>query len=78
MSWSSPPVDLGYRAVLGAVLARQVAHHTEAGLPVPAAHGEATGTVFAMSACVALLGIVAAILLKPVLPRTSPDLSKKD
>ena len=64
--------------VLGAVLARQVAHHTAAGLPVPAAYGQATATVFAISAGVALLGVVAAILLKPVSLRTSLDLSEED
>ncbi|MEV6712853.1 MDR family MFS transporter [Lentzea sp. NPDC051208] len=64
--------------VLGAVLARQVAHHTAAGLTVPAAYGEATGTVFAISAGVAVLGVVAAVLLKPVSLRTSLDMSKKD
>ncbi|GHH39652.1 EmrB/QacA family drug resistance transporter [Lentzea cavernae] len=64
--------------VLGAVLARQVAGHTAAGLPVPAAYGEAAGTVFAISAGVALLGVVAAVLLEPVSLRTSLDVSKED
>lgn len=64
--------------VLGAVLARQVAHHTAAGLPVPAAYGEATGTVFALSAGVALLGVLAAVLLRPVSLRTSLDVTKDD
>ena len=64
--------------VLGAVLARQVAHHTAAGLPVPAAYGEATGTIFALSAGVALLGVLAAVLLKPVSLRTSLDVSTDD
>jgi EmrB/QacA subfamily drug resistance transporter len=64
--------------VLGAVLARQVAGHTAGGMPVPAAYGEATGTVFAISAGVALLGVVAAVLLKPVSLRTSLDVSEED
>ncbi|WP_394620232.1 MDR family MFS transporter [Lentzea sp. JNUCC 0626] len=64
--------------VLGAVLARQVAGHTAAGLAVPAAYGEATGTVFAISAGVAVLGVVAAVLLEPVTLRTSLDVSKED
>ncbi|MBP2328181.1 EmrB/QacA subfamily drug resistance transporter [Kibdelosporangium banguiense] len=64
--------------VLGAVLARQVAHHTAAGMTVAAAYGEATATVFAISAGVALLGVLAAILLKPVALRTSLDVSKGD
>ena len=64
--------------VLGAVLARQVSHHTAAGLAVPAAYGQATGTVFALSAGVALLGVVAAVLLGPVSLRTGLDVSEED
>ncbi len=60
-------------AVLGAVLARQVASHTADGTPVPAAYGDATGHIFMISAAVAALGIVAAVLLKPVTLRTSLD-----
>jgi hypothetical protein len=40
-----------------------------------AAYGEATGTVFAISAGVALLGVVAAVALKPASLRTSLDIS---
>ena len=36
-----------------------------------AAYGTATGHVFAISAAVALLGVLAAVLLKPVTLRTS-------
>ncbi|GAA2700634.1 MDR family MFS transporter [Actinoplanes palleronii] len=60
-------------AVLGAILARQVASGTAAGVPAPIAYGDATGHVFAISAGVALLGVVAAVLLKPVTLRTSLD-----
>ncbi|GAB7039040.1 MULTISPECIES: MFS transporter [Catenuloplanes] len=60
--------------VLGAVLARQVAADTAAGVPAPDAYGDATGRVFAISAGVALLGVVAAVLLRPVSLRTSLDL----
>ena len=42
---------------------------------VRAAYGDATGHVFLLSAAVALLGVVAAVLLKPVTLRTSLDLS---
>jgi MFS family permease len=64
-------------AVLGAILARQVAARTADGVPVPAAYGEATGQIFTVSAGVAVLGIVAAVLLKPVLLRTELDLSRE-
>jgi EmrB/QacA subfamily drug resistance transporter len=60
-------------AVLGAVLARQVAGRTAQGVPAPAAYGDATGHIFAVSAGVALLGVLAAILLEPVALRTSLD-----
>jgi ABC-type nitrate/sulfonate/bicarbonate transport system permease component len=60
-------------AVLGAVLARQVADSTARGVPAPAAYGDATGHIFAVSAGVALLGVLAAVLLKPVSLRTSLD-----
>ncbi|GAA1615854.1 MDR family MFS transporter [Actinoplanes couchii] len=60
-------------AVLGAILARQVAsagHDTS----VATAYGNATGHIFAISAGVALLGVLAAVLLKPVRLRTKLDL----
>jgi EmrB/QacA subfamily drug resistance transporter len=60
-------------AVLGAILARQVASHTAGGASVPEAYGDATGLVFAISAGVALLGVAAAVLLKPVHLRTKLD-----
>ncbi|GAA2501091.1 MFS transporter [Winogradskya humida] len=60
-------------AVLGAVLARQVASSTAAGTSPATAFGDATGQVFLISAGVATLGIVAAVLLKPVTLRTSLD-----
>ncbi|WP_306209128.1 MDR family MFS transporter [Actinoplanes sp. RD1] len=59
--------------VLGAVLARQVAAHTAEGLPAPAAYGQSTGTIFAISAGVALLGVLAAVLMPSVSLRTSLD-----
>jgi EmrB/QacA subfamily drug resistance transporter len=62
-------------AVLGAVLAHQVTDGTAHGVPAPTAYGDATGHIFAISAGVALLGVVAAILLKPVSLRTSLDVS---
>jgi MFS family permease len=65
-------------AVLGAVLARQVAARQVAGDAAPAAYGAATGHIFAISAGVALLGVLAAILLKPVSLRESLDLSDGD
>ena len=58
-------------AVLGAVLARQVATGTADGQAVAAAYGDATGHVFLISAAVAVLGVVAAVLLKPISLRTS-------
>jgi EmrB/QacA subfamily drug resistance transporter len=60
-------------AVLGAVLARQVAADTAHGVPAPTAYGDATGHIFAISAGVALLGVLAAVLLKPVALRSSLD-----
>ncbi|UOZ03075.1 MDR family MFS transporter [Amycolatopsis sp. WQ 127309] len=60
-------------AVLGAILAHQVAGSTAEGVPAPAAYGAATGHIFAISAGVALLGVLAAVLLKPVVLRTSLD-----
>ncbi|MET8847820.1 MFS transporter [Amycolatopsis sp. NPDC004625] len=60
-------------AVLGAVLARQVAGRTAHGTPAAAAYGQATGHIFAVSAGVALLGVLAALLLEPVSLRTSLD-----
>lgn len=60
-------------AVLGAVLARQVATRTAQGVPASAANGQATGHVFAVSAGVALLGVLAAVLLEPVSLRTGLD-----
>jgi hypothetical protein len=41
---------------------------------VRAAYGDATGHIFLISACIAVLGIVAAVLLKPVMLRSSLDL----
>ncbi|MFI6231184.1 MDR family MFS transporter [Micromonospora echinospora] len=61
--------------VLGAVLARQVADDTAGGIPAADAYGDATGHIFAISAAVALLGVLAAVLLKPVSLRTSLDVS---
>ncbi|WP_045741760.1 MDR family MFS transporter [Actinoplanes rectilineatus] len=60
-------------AVLGAVLARQVADGTAAGVPAATAYGDATGLIFAVSAGVAVLGIVAAVLLPSITLRTSLD-----
>ncbi|WP_262380181.1 MDR family MFS transporter [Nonomuraea sp. PA05] len=57
-------------AVLGAVLARQVGAGTAAGVPAAAAYGSATGHVFLISAAVAVVGVVAALLLKPITLRT--------
>nr|WP_218617867.1 MDR family MFS transporter [Cryptosporangium aurantiacum] len=62
-------------AVLGAVVARQVAAGVASGESVPQAYGEATGVVFLISAGVAVLSIVAAVCLRPVNLRTSLDLS---
>jgi len=42
---------------------------------VRAAYGDVTGHIFLISAVVALLGVLAAVLLKPVTLRTSLDLS---
>ncbi|MFJ7213418.1 MFS transporter [Amycolatopsis sp. NPDC098790] len=60
-------------AVLGAVLARQVAEQTAHGAGAASAYGTATGHIFAISAGVALLGVLAAVLLKPISLRTSLD-----
>ncbi|MGW3999702.1 hypothetical protein ACWEF6_39935 [Amycolatopsis sp. NPDC004772] len=60
-------------AVLGAILARRVAVAAAQGVPPPAAYGTATGHVFAISAGVAVLGVVAAVLPEPVSLRTSLD-----
>ncbi|MGR6918393.1 MDR family MFS transporter [[Actinomadura] parvosata] len=60
-------------AVLGAVLARQVGAGTAAGVPPAAAYGAATGHVFLVSAAVAVVGIVAALLLKPITLRTRTE-----
>ncbi|MFD8377349.1 MFS transporter [Streptomyces sp. NPDC059679] len=63
--------------VLGAVLARQVAERTaQGGESARVAYGDATGLVFLIGAAVAALGIVAAVLLKPVTLRTSLDSSE--
>jgi MFS family permease len=66
-------------AVLGAVLARQVSGSTAGGaggVAIRAAYGTATGHVFAISAAVALVGVLAAVLLKPVSLRTSLHLAE--
>ncbi|MER8002352.1 MFS transporter [Streptomyces sp. NPDC095613] len=65
-------------AVFGAVLARQVAerttqHHESASV----AYGAATGNIFLIAAAIAALGIVAALLLKPVVLRTSIDTTEE-
>jgi MFS family permease len=64
-------------AVLGAVLARQVSGSIAASpanrAATAAAYGTATGHVFAISAAVALVGVLAAILLKPVTLRSSHE-----
>ena len=66
-------------AVLGAVLARQVSGRVAGSIAdraaTQAAYGTATGHVFAISAAVALLGVLAAVLLKPVTLRTSHQLA---
>ncbi|MFD8863634.1 EmrB/QacA family drug resistance transporter, partial [Streptomyces sp. NPDC059590] len=46
------------------------------GHPARGARGPATGLVFLIGAAVAALGIVAAVLLKPVTLRTSLDSSE--
>jgi EmrB/QacA subfamily drug resistance transporter len=62
-------------SVLGALLARQVEHRIVTQQVSPAvAYGEVTGEIFLISAGVALLGVLAAVLLKPVALRTSLDL----
>jgi len=60
--------------VLGAVLARQVGAQLRNGVSPQVAYGAATGHIFWISAAVALLGVVAAVLLKGVPLRTSLDL----
>jgi EmrB/QacA subfamily drug resistance transporter len=62
-------------AVLGAVLARQVASGIAGGAAPAAAYGTATGHIFAISAAVALIGVLAAVLLKPVTLRGSHQLA---
>ncbi|MFB4420775.1 MFS transporter [Streptomyces sp. QL37] len=58
--------------ILGAVLARQVSEKTTAGHESSAvAYGDATGLIFLICAGIAALGIVAAVLLKPVTLRAS-------
>ncbi|MFC7882588.1 MFS transporter [Streptomyces sp. NPDC057376] len=57
--------------VLGAVLARQVSEKTTAGETSAVAYGDATGLIFLICTGVAALGIVAALLLKPVTLRGS-------
>jgi len=60
--------------VLGAVLARQVADEmSQNHQNVRVAYGDATGFIFLVATGVAALGIVAAVLLKPVVLRTSLD-----
>ncbi|WP_306839263.1 MFS transporter [Catenuloplanes nepalensis] len=61
--------------VLGAVLARQVSTDTATGTPPADAYGDATGLVFTISAGVALLGVLAAVLLRPAPLRTSLDIT---
>jgi MFS family permease len=61
-------------SILGAVLARQVAGDHR---PTPVAYGEATGHIFLISAGVAVVGVVAALLLKPVTLRSSVDLPEE-
>ncbi|MEV6348288.1 MDR family MFS transporter [Actinoplanes sp. NPDC051851] len=58
-------------AVLGAVLARQVSTQLADGASAAAAYGDATGHAFLISAVVAVVGVVAALLLKPVSLRSS-------
>ncbi|GAA1654527.1 MFS transporter [Catellatospora bangladeshensis] len=41
---------------------------------VTAAYGDATGHIFIVSACIAVVGVIAALLLKPVTLRSSIDL----
>jgi MFS family permease len=60
-------------AVLGAVLARQVGAGTADGVSRATAYGDATGHVFLISAVVAAVGVVAALLLKPITLRSSAD-----
>jgi MFS family permease len=62
-------------AVLGAVLARQVSSGIAGGTATAAAYGTATAHVFAISAAVALVGVLAAVLLKPVTLRSSHQLA---
>jgi MFS family permease len=62
--------------VLGAVLARQVSGSMAGGAAVQAAYGTATGQIFAISAAVALGGVLAAVLLRPVTLRSSHQLAE--
>ncbi|WP_432002409.1 MDR family MFS transporter [Streptomyces sioyaensis] len=60
--------------VLGAVLARQVAGNMSQGHESSAAaYGDATGLIFLICTGVAALGIIAAVLLKPVTLRSKLD-----
>ncbi|MFB9495865.1 MDR family MFS transporter [Saccharothrix mutabilis subsp. capreolus] len=43
---------------------------------VRAAYGDSTGHIFTISACIAVVGVVAALLLKPIVLRSSLDLDK--
>jgi EmrB/QacA subfamily drug resistance transporter len=45
---------------------------------VRAAYGDATGHIFVISAAIAVVGVVAALLLKPITLRTSLDLVEKE
>ncbi|WP_306215395.1 MFS transporter [Actinoplanes sp. RD1] len=63
-------------AVLGAILARDVARHLAADsspAAVQTAYGQATGLIFQICAAVAVLGITAALLLKPVTLLSAAD-----
>ncbi|MEV6350831.1 MFS transporter [Actinoplanes sp. NPDC051851] len=57
-------------AVLGAILARDVGARIETGSTAPAAYGHATGLIFLICAGVSAVGIVAALLLRPVTLRS--------
>ncbi|MGW2256327.1 MFS transporter [Streptomyces sp. NPDC001780] len=65
-------------AVFGAVLARQVAERTTQNHEsASVAYGAATGNIFLIAAAIAALGIAAALLLKPVVLRTSIDTTEE-
>ncbi len=65
-------------AVFGAVLARQVAERTTQNHEsASVAYGAATGNIFLIAAAIAALGIVAALLLKLVVLRTSIDTTEE-